>query len=80
MIAKELLDRINHDIIEYGIDYRAEVLAHNLAKNGLAFEQIIFQLKGIAKRSFRKDVSDYYLEISNYDGNEYLHLLILLKN
>lgn len=74
MIDEQSLESLRHDIREMGTDYRAEALVSGLIKIGVNPDQIIITPKSTSQRSYRKEVSDFYSEISDYDHKEYLFL------
>lgn len=66
--------RLMHDIQELNMDLKAEVIASALIQRGVHPDQLIIQPKGCSQRSYRKEVSNYYTQQSDYDNTEYLYL------
>ncbi|MBC7391360.1 MAG: type VI secretion system baseplate subunit TssG [Opitutaceae bacterium] len=73
-IREELLDGLQQEILDWKNDFLAESLTAYLVNRGLKPEQIILENQGTAKRSYRKEVSGFRTEISEYDNREYLYL------
>ncbi|MBC7388525.1 MAG: type VI secretion system baseplate subunit TssG [Opitutaceae bacterium] len=73
-IREELLEGLQQEILDWKNDYLAESLTAYLVNRGLNPEQIILENQGTAKRSYRKEVSGFRTEISDYDNREYLYL------
>ena len=68
------MDGLQQEILDWKNDYLAENLTAYLVNRGLNPEQIILENQGTAKRSYRKEVSGFRTEISDYDNSEYLYL------
>ena len=55
----------------FDVDFKAEVIAAELIDNHVPAEQIMIQMLGSRKRSFRKDVDAVTEEVSDYNNREY---------
>lgn len=55
----------------YDVDFKAEVIAAEMAEHGLNADRILILLSGGSKRTFRADVTQVEDEISDYDHKEY---------
>lgn len=55
----------------FDVDFKAEVIAAELIDNHVPAEQIMIQMLGSRKRSFRKDVDAVTEETSDYNNREY---------
>jgi len=73
-LSPELKHGLKQEIISWGIDSRAESLMAYLINKGVDPELLIAESLGISKRSYRKEVSDFRTEISDYDNRDYLFL------
>lgn len=73
-ISKGLLDGLQQEILDWRNDYLAENLTSYLVNRGINPEQIILENQGTAKRSYRKEVSGFRTETSDYDNRDYLYL------
>lgn len=74
LLGEEFLIQLEHDIREFDLDLKAEVIAASLIQKGIPDDRIVVQFKGTAQRSYRKDVSAFYTLLSDYDNTEYLYL------
>jgi hypothetical protein len=74
LLSEAFLIQLEHDIREFDLDLKAEVIAASLIQKGIPAQQIIIQPKGSAQRSYRKDVSAFYTQLSDYDNTEYLYI------
>ena len=68
------LSRLKQDIQELNMDLKAEVIAAALIQKGFHPDQLIIQPKGNSQRSYRKEVSGFFTQQSDYDATEYLYL------
>jgi type VI secretion system protein ImpH len=74
ILERSILERLKESILDAGTDLTAEAIAAGLIHAGLPADQVIIRQEGTSKRSFRKDVSGFHTEFSDYDDKEYLFL------
>lgn len=56
----------------YDTDYKAEVIAAEMAENGFPADRILILMLGPLKRPYSKDIAAIDEELSDYDHKEYL--------
>jgi hypothetical protein len=74
MSEKEILERIHHEIRELETDFKVEVLVSSLIQRGFTADQVLVSPQSVSKRSYRKEVSEFHTEVSDYDNKERLFL------
>jgi hypothetical protein len=65
---------IHNTLNNQSSDYSVESIASSLIKKGVLPEHIIFKSKGTSRRSYKKDVSDFYITL-NEETNSNLFFL-----
>ena len=73
-INPELKDSLEHEIISWGIDSQSGSLMAYLINRGVNPELLISESQGVSKRAYRKEVSGFRTEISDFDNREYVFL------
>ncbi|WMJ71892.1 hypothetical protein RCC89_01710 [Cytophagaceae bacterium ABcell3] len=74
ILDKNILERLQHTIIDMDLDLTAESIVSGLERLGIPPEQIVVQNKNTSKRPCRKDVSCFHTDFIEYDDKEYLFL------
>jgi len=73
-IEDSVTENLRYSIEETGADLRAEVIVSGLVRRGVPIDQIIIHSKSNSQRPYRKEVSSFFVEVSDYDNKEYLFL------
>lgn len=74
LLTEDEVLRLKHTIQELNLDLKAEVIASVLIQKGIHPDQLIIQPKSTSQRSYRKEVSAFKTQQSDYDNSEYLYL------